>query len=219
MIDYAAARRNMVANQIRANRVTDPAILDAFETIPRERFGPERMRGIAYADEDLHLGNGRYLIEPMVFARLLQTALPHPSDAALDIACGPGYTTAILARLVSSVVAVEQDHDLAAGGNTHLAALEIDNAAVVAGDPLEGCRSQQPFSLIVIAGGVCFIPDTLLDQLAEGGRLVTILHEGGDRVGRAVICEKNGGTVARRAVFDAGTPVLPGFTRAHGFVF
>ena len=219
MVDYVATRRTMVANQIRTNRVTDPAILEAFEAVPRERFVPDRLRAIAYADKDLELGNGRFLIEPMVLARLLQTALPQPGDAALDIACGPGYTTAILSQLVSSVVAVEEDPDLAAAGNAHLAALEMDNAAVITGLAAEGCSSQQPFSLILLAGGVGFVPETLLEQLSEGGRLVTVLYENQDRVGRAVIFEKIGGTIGRRTVFDAMTPLLPGFARGHGFVF
>lgn len=219
MSDYAVARHKMIENQIRANKVTDPRILDAFESVPRERFVPRSRQSIAYADEDLHLGNGRYLIEPMILARLLQTALPEADDVALDIGCCTGYSTAVLSRLVSSVVAVEADDALVDSGNQNLAELEIDNAAVVQGVLRDGYPKQQPYSLILIAGGVEEVPDALLKQLASSGRLVTVLHDGPGQVGRAVMFENVGGVTSRRVIFDAGTPLLPGFAKEQGFVF
>jgi protein-L-isoaspartate(D-aspartate) O-methyltransferase len=219
MSDYSAARHNMIENQIRANKVTDPRILDAFDLVPRERFVPRALEGIAYADEDLHIGDGRYLVEPMILARLLQDALPEESDIALDIGCCTGYSTAILSRLVSTVVAVEENQDLVDLGNKNLADLEFDNAAVVKGSLGEGFAKQQPFSLILIAGGVEHVPDALLDQLTEPGRLVTVLYDGAGSVGRAVSMEKTRVGVSRRVIFDAGTPLLPGFKKDAGFVF
>jgi protein-L-isoaspartate(D-aspartate) O-methyltransferase len=219
MSDYSAARHNMIENQIRANKVTDPRILDAFDLVPRERFAPRALEGIAYADEDLHIGDGRYLVEPMILARLLQDALPEESDIALDIGCCTGYSTAILSRLVSTVVAVEENQDLVDAGNKNLADLEFDNAAVVKGSLGEGFAKQQPFSLILIAGGVEHVPDALLDQLTESGRLVTVLYDGAGSVGRAVSIEKTRVGVSRRVIFDAGTPLLPGFKKYAGFVF
>lgn len=219
MSDYSAARHNMIENQIRANKVTDPRILDAFDLVPRERFVPRALEGIAYADEDLHIGDGRYLVEPMILARLLQDALPEEGDVALDIGCCTGYSTAILSRLVSTVVAVEESQDLVDVGNKNLADLEFDNAAVVKGNLGEGFAKQQPFSLILIAGGVEHVPDALLDQLTESGRLVTVLYDGAGSVGRAVSIEKTRVGVSRRVIFDAGTPLLPGFRKDAGFVF
>jgi protein-L-isoaspartate(D-aspartate) O-methyltransferase len=219
MSDYTAARHNMIENQIRANKVTDPRILDAFERVPRERFVPRGLQGIAYADEDLHIGGGRYLIEPMILARLLQDALPDEHDVALDIGCGTGYSTAILSRLVSTVVAVEENQALVDGANQTLAELEFDNAAVVKGALASGFAKQQPFSLILIAGGVGHIPDGLLSQLSDHGRLMTVLYDGSGAVGRAVCVEKTRSGVSRRIVFDASTPMLPGLAKEPGFVF
>jgi protein-L-isoaspartate(D-aspartate) O-methyltransferase len=219
MSDYSAARHNMIENQIRTNKVTDPRILEAFDQVPRERFVPRGLEGIAYADEDLHLRDGRHLIEPMILARLLQDALPDANDIALDVGCCTGYSTAILSRLVSTVVAVEDDETLVNAANQTLAELEFDNAAVVKGPLRDGFAKQQPFSLILIAGGVEHIPDSLLVQLAKNGRLMTVLYDGEGRVGRAVSVEKIRSGISRRIVFDASTPLIPGFAKEAGFVF
>ena len=218
MSDYAAARHNMIESQIRTNKVTDPRILEAFEIIPREKFVPGAMQGIAYADEDLHVGGGRYLIEPMILGRLLQDALPDEDDVALEIGCGSGYSTAILSKLVSSVVAVEQDQPLVEMGNKNLMSLEIDNAAIVQGKLREGYQQQKPYSLILIAGGVEEVPNVILDQLAESGRLVTVLYDADGVVGRATSFDRIGGRISRRVMFDAATPILPGFSKEYSFV-
>lgn len=155
----------------------------------------------------------------MILARLLQDALPDESDVALDIGCCTGYSTAILSRLVSTVVAVEEDQAMVDAANQTLADLEFDNAAVVQGALSEGFAKQQPFSLILIAGGVGTVPDSLIAQLGDNGRLVTVLYDGDGAVGRAVSIEKTRSGVSRRIVFDASTPMLPGLTKEAGFVF
>ncbi|MEQ8397111.1 protein-L-isoaspartate O-methyltransferase [Thalassobaculum sp.] len=218
-MDYALARLNMVESQIRTNKVTDAGLIDAFESVPREQFVPKAKRGIAYIDEALEIGPGRYMLEPMVLARLLQAALPGPEDVALDVACGSGYATALLSRMVSTVVGIDDIAELIELGNGILSGLEIDNAALVAGDLSTGYRKQAPYNVILVEGAVEVLPSQLFDQLAEGGRLVAI--EGGTAVGPgvAVLYEKRDGHVGRRILFDAGTPALPGFRREPGFVF
>lgn len=219
MVDYALARLNMVESQIRTNKVTDPALIDAFDTIPREVFVPKAKRGIAYVDEALEVGGSRYLLEPMVLARLLQAAMPKPGDVALDIACGTGYATVVLSKLVSMVVGIEEDQNLVDAGNANLEALTIDNAAIVTGALGDGYTKQAPYDVILIDGGVDAVPPKLFDQLADGGRLVTI--EGGSPTepGVAVLYEKLGARIGRRILFDAGTPMLSEFRQEAGFVF
>lgn len=218
-MDYALARLNMVESQIRTNKVTDPAVIDAFESVPRELFVPKAKRGIAYADEALEIGSGRYMLEPMVLARLLQAAMPGPADVALEVACGTGYATALLARLVSTVVGIDEIDPLVEQGNATLSDLEIDNAALVSGPLMDGYRKQAPYNVILIGGAVDTLPDEFFGQLAEGGRLVAV--EGGTAVGPgvAVLYEKMSGRLGRRMLFDAGTPMLAGFRREPGFVF
>ena len=142
MVDYAAARMNMVDSQIRTNKVTNAELIAAFESVPREAFVPERLAGVAYVDEDIALSNGRYLMEPMVLARLLQEARPGPADVVLDVGCGTGYATAILAKLAATVVALESDHDLAVKATKLLGDLGIDNAIVVEGPLPAGWPAQ-----------------------------------------------------------------------------
>ena len=218
MPDFAAARLNMVESQLRTNKVTNGAILDAFESTPRELFVPEARRGIAYVDDDIEIGPGRCLMEPMVLARLLQAARPDPSDVALHIACGTGYTTALLARLAATVVALESDADLAAFATDTLAALEVDNAVVVKGDLSEGYPAQAPYNVILIDGAVAEVPEAISRQLAEGGRLVAVVMDSGS-IGRATLVERHGEVISGRVLFDAAVPVLAEFQPAPRFVF
>lgn len=218
-MDYALARLNMVESQIRTNKVTDPEVIAAFENVPREMFVPKGKRGIAYTDEALEIGSGRYMLEPMVLARLLQAAMPGPADVALDVACGTGYATALLSAMVSTVVGVDDVDQLVERGNGLLSGLEIDNAALVAGPLAAGYQKQAPYNVILVNGAIEELPESLFAQLADGGRLVTV--EGGSSVGPglAVLYEKLAGRIGRRILFDAGTPMLAGFRREPGFVF
>lgn len=216
-MSFAAARHNMIESQLRTNRVTDKNVLAAFEAVPRELFMPPSMGSIAYVDEDLELAPGRWLMEPMVLARLLQAAEVRPDDVALAVGCGTGYCCAILARLAGTVVAVESDPELAAQAARILSELSIDNVVFVEGQLSEGNPRQAPYDVILIDGGVEEVPEAIQRQLAEGGRLVTVKRRG--PVGRAVLMINRGGVVSSRVLFDAAVPLLPGFAREPGFVF
>lgn len=218
MADYAAARQNMVESQLRPNGVSDPAIVGAFSAVPRELFVPKPRRSIAYVDEDLLLKDGRYLMEPMVFGKLLQYAGVGRDDLVLDVGAGTGYAAAVLARLGAAVVAVESDPDLAAQATALVGELGIDNVVVVQ-QPLDaGYPKQAPYDFILIEGAVEDIPPALQAQLAEGGRLATVLRTPGG-VGRGTLFTREHGLFSGRPVFDAATPLLPGFARRPGFVF
>ena len=217
-MDYAAARFNMVESQLRTNKVTNTALLEAFEAVPRERFLGETQRAVAYVDEDLAVGPERYLMEPMVLARLLQAAAVEPGDMVLEVGTGTGYGAAILARLAGTVVALEDDATLAAQAEAAFEALGIDNVVLVSGALSEGYPKQAPYNVIVLDGAVATVPDGICDQLAEGGRLVTVVRQDGGP-GRAVLMQRSGGHVSSRVLFDAATPYLPGFKPDAGFVF
>lgn len=215
---YAKARFNMVESQIRTNRVTDERLLEELLEIPRHLFVPAPLASVAYVDKALKIAPDRYLMEPLFVARLLQEVLPTPSDTALVVGAGTGYATAILANLVKSVVAVECDAGLADKARANLAALEIANVTVETG-PLElGCSKAGPYDIILIDGMVDHVRDGIFAQLAEHGRLVTIVALEG-RCGVGTLYCKLGGAVSGRALFDANAPLLPGFARQPAFEF
>lgn len=217
MTDFAAARKQMVDSQLLPNRVTDDRLIEAMGAVAREAFVPVGLRGVAYVDDDLQVAPGRYIMEPMVFGRLLQEAGVKKTDAVLDVACATGYSAAILARLANVVVALEEDETLAQQASTTLASADVVNAVAVTGRLSEGYAHQAPYDVIVLEGAVEQVPERILDQLAEGGRLVAVIA--GRGMGKATLFTRSGGVIGRRELFDASTPLLPGFALEAGFVF
>jgi len=214
---YAAARQNMVDSQIRPNKVTDPAILAAMGSLQRERFLPPGSAALAYADGDVPLPGGRVLIEPMVLARLLQTAEPRAGERVLVVAAGAGYGAAVLAACGCRVTALEEDAGLAAQAREVL--MDIAPGVSVVSGPLDaGWTAGAPYDLIVIEGGVPEIPAALAGQLRnEGGRLVAVIRSG--RTGQAVLAETTPAGLRAQPVFDCATPVLPSLRAAPVFQF
>ena len=217
MPDFAAARRSMVDSQLKPNQIVDQRVAQAMAEVPRELFVPETLAAVAYVDEDLPIAPGRFLMEPIVFARLLQAAAIEPDDIVLDLGCGTGYSTAVLARLANAVVAIEPDPDLRARAETVMAKIGADNTAIVDGDLTIGSPDHGPFDVIFLNGAAEQIPDGLVDQLADGGRLVAVQVRNG--VGKTTVFERQGELVGARELFDAAIPVLPGFASRPGFVF
>ena len=207
----------MVDNQIRPNKVTSIPLIQALLKVPRERFVPQAARGVAYVDDDAPLGGGRWLMEPMLFARLVQSAEIKPSDIVLDVGAVTGYGAAVLSKIASTVVALEEDGALAKMLSANLDALGLDNVAAIEGKLVAGCPNQGPFDVILFEGAVHDVPTGIADQLAEGGRLVAVLDKGG--VGQAVLIVRRNGALSRRVLFDAATPLLPGFAPQPTFVF
>lgn len=215
---HAEARRNMVDNQLRANTVTDLALLGVMGELTREDFLPAALAGCAYVDEDVPLGNGRFLTEPMVLARLIQAAKVGPGDRVLDIGCATGYSTAVLARLAKSVTALESDPALARQARGALAGLGIANATVVEGRLDQGYQPQAPYDVILIGGAIEHLPRAISDQLAQGGRVVAVLaSRARGRMGEASLY--TGRPLTRVPLFDAATGLLPGFADEPRFVF
>jgi len=211
------ARLAMIAGQIRPNKVSDGRVVGAMRAVPRECFLPKSLRGIAYLDEDLEVAPGRFLMEPMVFAKLLMEAEIRPTDAVLDIGCITGYSTAVLARLGEAVVGAEETPQLVERAGENLNAQGVDNAVVVQRHLPLGAPEQGPFDVIVLEGAVEVIPETLIEQLAEGGRLVCVRRREGRSSG--YLLTKAGGVTGGREVCDAFTPLLAGFAAPRKFRF
>jgi len=221
MVDAATQRLNMVESQVLPSDVTDRRILQSMRELPRERFVPETMAGLAYIDEALPLTppgpERRWLLAPRLTAKLLQLADISDGDRVLHVGCGTGYGTAILARMAGSLIAIESDEALAGEARTNLADLGIANVTVKTGPLDAGSTDDAPFDAIVIEGAVLNAPDVLLDQLKGGGRLVAVVAE--DGVGTATQWRRLGRSVNSWGAFDAAAPVLPGFAKAPSFVF
>lgn len=215
--ESAARRRHMIDSQLKPNKVVDARVLDAMAAVPREPFLPRDLTGVAYLDEDLPIAPSRFLMEPMVFARLLQAAEIQPGDVVLDIGCGSGYSAAVLCRLAGTVVALESDKALAIRAQKLLSELACDTVALVEGELSQGYPSQAPYNVIVLEGSVPEVPEAISNELAEGGRLVAVVRDRG--AGRATLFTRRAGILGRRVLFDAATPELPGFRAPAGFVF
>ncbi len=214
----ADARKNMVDSQIRPNRVTDPRILAAMRRIPRERFLPPSVLSLAYADEDIPLGNGRYMMEPMVLAKLLQAAMLQEHERVLVVAAGTGYSAAVLVACGCRVVALEEDPALLAIAEAVLPA-EAPGVTLVSGSLAAGWPSHAPYDMILIEGAVSEVPAALGAQLhQETGRLLTAICRDGQAT-RAIQAEVNGGSLGISAIFDCGTPPIPSLRRAPVFEF
>ncbi len=211
----------MVDGQVRTTDVTNAPLIEAMLTVPREAFVSAGQRDIAYIDEDIRIGGangaGRYLMEPSPFAKLLQLAEIDASDSALDVGCGTGYASAVLSRLAKSVVALESDPALAESASSTLSTLGYDNVTVVQGPLAQGQAAKAPYNVIFVGGSVEEVPAALLDQLAEGGRLVAVEGQGNSGVARLFF--KAGGVVTGRRAFNAAIKPLPGFERSHAFEF
>jgi protein-L-isoaspartate(D-aspartate) O-methyltransferase len=217
-MDFAAARKAMVDTQVRTNDVTDLRIQFAIESIPRELFLPKDLRPQAYVERELAYAPGRRMLTIRDLAKLLAAADVRPRDLVLDVACGLGYSTAILASLAETVVGIESDQQLAQAAQENLNAVGAANAAIIAGDPAAGAGRQGPFDLIFIGGAIAAEPDRLLAQLKDGGRLAAIRRENG--VSRGVLYRRAGTACAPRILFDAAsTAIIPGFDAPKRFVF
>jgi len=218
MADFAAARQHMLDSQIRTNKVTDDGLLRALAEIPRERFLSRDLQDIAYIDEDLAIGGGRFLMEPMVLARMIQALELDSGDLVLDVGCATGYSSAVLARLATAVVALECDAILAREATAKFAEIGVDNVVVVEDELSHGHADQAPYQAIFLNGAVPELSDELIDQLAEGGRLCAVIDDG-IGAGQAVRLVRRGATIAKQVLFDANVSLLPGFHREPGFVF
>lgn len=217
MTDFARARRTMVDNQLRTSGITDWRILDVMNRVPRELFVPAERKALAYIDENVSLSAGRTILAPASLARLIQLAEIGADDHVLDVGCGTGYSSAVMAGLGASVVGLEDDATLAGNARETLEALDLANVTVVEGPLGEGAASHAPYDAIVIEGAVERVSDTLLSQLKDGGRLIAVVGRGNAAVAQVFV--KSGNDVSSRAEFNASLPPLSVFGIEPQFQF
>ncbi len=222
MFDTTAARRMMVDCQVRTADVTNPDLIDAMLAVPRELFVPSALAGLAYLDSDISIGGGRALLKPMVLAKLIQAAGLGANDHVLDVACGTGYSSAILSRLAGSVVALEEDASLVDLARQALAAVgasqvSMSKVSVVQGPLTAGWPAAGPYDFILLNGATEITPEAYAGQLKPAGRLASIYRAG--PAGKAMLYRLVEGHLVGRPIFDATAPVLPGFVAPAAFVF
>ncbi|WP_411892661.1 protein-L-isoaspartate O-methyltransferase family protein [Yoonia sp. SDW83-1] len=215
MSNYAARRTMMVDTQVRPSDVTKFPIIDAMLAVPREVFVPANLREAAYVGENLDIGGGRTLLEPRTLAKMLDALDIQRHHVVLDVGCGLGYSTAILARMSEFVIGLEDDEARAEEAQSLLSEHGVDNAAVMTGALTDGSAKSGPYDIVLVQGAVEEVPEALLEQLREGGRIACVFAE--DALGVVRIGHKIDGQVNWRFAFNAGAPVLPGFHKPAAF--
>lgn len=215
MTDFATRRVMMVDTQVRPSDVTKFPIIEAMLSVPREVYVPRDRREAAYVGENIVLAPNRVMLEPRTMAKLLDALDVKPTETVLDLGCGLGYSTAVIARMAEAVVAVEEDETLGAEAQSILSGESVDNAAVIVAPLASGAAKHGPYDVITIQGGVETVPQALIDQLKDGGRIGAIFMEGA--LGIARVGYKLDGKVDWRFSFNATAPVLKGFAAERAF--
>ena len=222
IMNYQLARQNMVDNQIRTNRVTNNNIISAMTELPRERFVPERSAEIAYVDTVIEIASGRDLVSPMVLAKLIQEANVSSEDLVQVIGCGTGYAAAILSSMSKAVVLVEDQSEICDKAEALFIELGIDNVLVFKTDLVNGCKKQAPFNIIIICGAIEEVPIKLINQLEEGGRIITMILDSelvSYPTTKATILTKYNGKLVGKEVFEVNTPKIKSFNKDKVFKF
>ena len=215
MTDFKARRIMMVDTQVRPSDVTKFPIIEAMLSVPREAYVGAGQTEAAYVGDNLMVAPGRVIMEPRSFGKMLDALDIQPHETVLDLGCGFGYSSAVIARLADAVVAVEEDEAMATEAQARLSANGVDNAAVISGPLVAGAAKHGPYDVILIQGAVQTVPEALLDQLKDGGRIGALFMEGS--LGVARVGHKGASGVTWRYAFNASSPVVKGFEKSVAF--
>lgn len=215
MPDFATRRTLMVDTQVRPSDVTKFPIIAAMLAVPREVYVPDALREAAYVGENIEIAPRRVVLEPRTLAKMLDALDVGQGELVLDLGAGLGYSAAVIARLADAVIAVEEDEILAAEAQRRLSAEGVDNAAVHAGPIAQGAARHGPYDVVLIEGAVETVPEAIIAQLKDGGRIGALFMDGS--LGTARVGIKRDGAVTWRFAFNAAAPVLPGFERPRQF--
>lgn len=215
MTDFSERRRMMVDTQVRPSDVTKYPIIEALLAVPRERFVGDAQAEVAYADQNVPLAAGRVLLEARTLAKMLDVLDVRQDELVLDVGCGYGYSTGVIARLAQMVIGLEEDPDISTEAQGLLSEIDADNAIVHQGPLADGAQEHGPYDVIILQGGAEVLPQGLADQLKDGGRVAMIFMNGA--LGQVKIGYKRGVQISWRFAFNATAPVLPGFAAEKEF--
>lgn len=217
MTDFSAARTAMVDCQVRPSDVTKFPIIEALLAVPRESYVPAAKKSVAYAGEHIALSADRVLLDARTFAKMLDSVNIRPTDLVLDLGCGMGYSSAVIARLAEAVVAVEEDPDLADIATESLTDMSVDNVLVTHAKLSEGNAKHGPYDVVIAEGAIEELPRAIAEQIKDGGRIVAIMQQ--DNLSQCRIGHKSDGSISWRYAFDASAPLLAGFEAQEEFAF
>lgn len=215
MTNFQTARESMVDCQVRPSDVTKYPIIDALLQTPKEKFVPIEKQSIAYMGEHLTLSNNRIILDPRIFAKMLDAVSIKSEELVLDVACGTGYSTAVIAKLAQAVVALESDNKLAEFAQKALEDEGVDNAIVICGELQNGDKKHSLYDVIIIEGGVQKLSEDLKIQLKDGGRIICIFTDGA--IGQCFLGIKRGSDITWRSEFDATAPIIKDFSETKSF--
>lgn len=215
MADFVSRRRTMVDTQVRPSDVTKFPIIEAMLRVPREEFVPDDRIEAAYVGENLVLEGERVLLDPRTLAKMLDALEISPTDLVLDIGCGTGYSSALMQSMAQAVVGLEEDEALAKSAETALARAGAETVVLVRGKLTDGATDHAPYDVMILQGGIEEFPQTLVGQLAEGGRVCALFMDGALGVVRLGV--RKGDVIGWRDIFNAAAPVLPGFRKVQAF--
>jgi protein-L-isoaspartate(D-aspartate) O-methyltransferase len=217
-MNFEKARFNMVEQQIRPWEVLDPDVLDLLMTVKREEFVPASARALAFADVEIPIGHGQVMLKPVIEGKILQAVQLKRADSVLEIGTGSGFFAALLAARVEWVRSIEIEPDLVRLASANLSRNHVDNVIIEEGDGTEGWASRAPYDVIVVSGGLHFVPQALLEQLKVGGRLFAFVGEAPVMKARLVTCEAEG-RFRNEDIFETVVPMLKTASRHETFRF
>jgi protein-L-isoaspartate(D-aspartate) O-methyltransferase len=217
MTNFQTAREAMVDCQVRPSDVTKYPIIDALLKTPKEKYVPLEKQSVAYIGEHITLPDNRVILDPRIFAKMLDAVSIRAEELVLDVGCGTGYSTAVIAKLAQAVVALESNIEMAEFAQKALEGEGVDNAIVISGNLYDGDEKHGLYDVIIIQGGVQKISKNLKDQLKDGGRIISIFTDGA--MGQCFLGIKRGSDITWRSEFDATAPIIKDFSESKSFTF
>ena len=217
-MNFEQARFNMVEQQIRPWEVLDQDVLDLLMTVKREEFVPAAYRELAFTEVEIPIGCGQVTLKPVIEGKVLQALRLGKADSVLEIGPGSGYFAALLAARTEWVRTIELEPELVKLAGANLARNGVENVVVVQGDGIAGWAERAPYDVIVVSGGLPFVPQALLEQLKVGGRLFAFVGEAPVMKARLVTCEAEG-RFRTEDIFETVVPMLKDAPQRDGFSF